>query len=104
MTTLQILKEARLLISDPERWTKGTFARNSENDPVLPDDKQAVCWCAVGSVGKVCETDSEGFGKVTNELSLIVAPDFIGDFNDTHSHPEVLAMFDKAITKLEEVK
>lgn len=36
MTTLEILKAARALLSDEKQWTKGVYARTAENLPCAP--------------------------------------------------------------------
>lgn len=89
-TVLQVLTEARALIADPERWWDGTLSgARSENHCAV----QAVC----AVVGKktdrglyvdVCDGLASQFGGTHQNLPK---------FNDTHTHAEVLALFDTAI-------
>lgn len=52
MKKSEIIIEAVKLISDPARWTRGTFARNECGVEVGPNDEMAVCWCGAGAVVK----------------------------------------------------
>ena len=104
-STLQILKEARELISDPERWTQGEDARDEDGLPVHPDDSDATCWCTLGALHRV----ATGNDKTTVFMEIQKAVDLLpgirsqgyyaAKFNDAHSHDEVLALFDHAISR-----
>lgn len=50
MKTSDILKAAKQLISTPERWTKGFYARDKEGNTVRVSYPEAVCWCAEGAL------------------------------------------------------
>lgn len=106
-TNLQILKEARELISVPERWTKKTFYRDAEGDP-LCDMEDAVCFCTLGAIYKAMDRDIlflipeeilDAFSMLGENSGEKEA--YIGHFNDTHSHEEVLRKLDQAIGALE---
>ena len=43
-TPIEVLSEARQLISDPSMWTQGAEARTSELQCTCPDDEFAACW------------------------------------------------------------
>lgn len=47
---LQLWRAVRERLSDPARWIKGTYARDSEGRSVLPDSPRAVCWCLDGAI------------------------------------------------------
>lgn len=93
MSNRQILKTAktligaRKLIEDVKNWGRGSYNRNGQ-------------LCAVGAIAAV-----EGVGGVTahgesgatDALRLACGDQKIAYFNDTHTHKEVLAVFDKAI-------
>lgn len=100
-STKDALIAARDLISDPKRWTQGVLARdsNGNNDSVYGET--ACSFCASGALLRV----SRGFfteairalmvadGQDPNDLEAPTVP----IFNDTHTHAEVLALFDRAI-------
>jgi hypothetical protein len=112
MTTLEIIKAARELISDPKRWTQGASARDDTGSEHYGSDKVAVCWCATGAVSEV--TKGLMFAKYVKAINLldsvcpsVVDPDPdvpclrpIAHYNDTHVHEEVLAKMDEAIELL----
>lgn len=86
MTTLETLKAARKSIENPERWTQGAFRSNGAR-------------CAASAL---CNT---GADMHSYTAAYTIMCDQVGksliDFNDTHTHAEVLAAFDAAIAKLE---
>lgn len=95
MTTLEILKAARELISVPERWTQGAAARHKNGNVIGWNTANASCWCSTGAVMKC------GLHHADSALSLLAEVTSVGSvpyYNDTHTHAEVLAMFDRAIS------
>ena len=100
-TVLQLLTEGRELISDPKRWTTGEFARDEHERAVFVYDPKAVCWCSVGAIHKVEGPPTPSSGENTwpalRALHAATACRNIAKYNDTHSHAEVLAIWDKAI-------
>jgi hypothetical protein len=106
MDTLEVLQQARALISDPARWTQDAPARNADGQRVEPFKPEAVCWCAWGALdravwdtGFVAPGHGRALAHLIRELGLQAGQ--LGTFNDTHIHAEVLALFDKAIQRLE---
>lgn len=109
MTTLDVLQQARALISDPEHWTQGYWARRESRLGLVecvPDDPDAVCWCAAGAINKVAQARMFADPAIdTLELALPLdyrhraAPIFA--FNDERTHAEVLHAFDTAIARLD---
>jgi len=96
VTTLEILEAARALIAEPEHWTKHVRARNRWHEEVSPKSDDARQWCAVGAIERSCDIESRSrlFDLLRDGL-----PDraLVGDFNDSHTHAEVLDLFDRAI-------
>ena len=102
MTPLETLKAARQLITDPAKWTQGTLARTKFQNTCQVQSKYAECFCAWGAVHRVSngvenpEVDTTLQGVCSKTSGMYVAA-----FNDTHTHAEVLALFDAAIAELE---
>lgn len=98
---VSLLKAARALISDPDKWTQGVFARNKEGSRISSTSPEATCWCASGAVNSI------GFGSFNIRCGTLDAMekhgfgDSIEKFNDTHTHTEVLAEFDNVIAAIE---
>ncbi|WP_454813801.1 DUF6197 family protein [Labrys neptuniae] len=108
MTPLEILKQARELISVPERWTRGESARDYNGDYVAENSPSAVCWCALGSMSAVNGGHGGGIYSAARDLLVqAISPipalteggaiGIVAEFNDSHTHAEVLAAFDRAI-------
>lgn len=109
MNELDILKAGRELLSDPNRWTKRTLARDKNghatNDPW---DKVSTCFCSVGAIHKVVGPNND-----TNRGLKYAVADCLADsalalfghrgavvvFNDAPSttHDQILAVWDHAI-------
>ena len=101
MTPLETLKAARDLISDPARWTQNVSARDSMGRPTCPSASEAVCWCALGALGKASRFNSDHVFEVRKLLLKQLGGSVVFIFNDTRTHAEVLALFDAAIAELE---
>ena len=104
MTPKQILQAARDLITPPERWTTGWYARDkdgAETDSKSPD---AVCWCTLGAVNKFSPDIHQELeeNEALRVLMVAMKTPWPSRFNDTHTHAEVLAAFDAAIASLED--
>lgn len=93
MDAKQILIEAKKLIDTPERWLTGVFARTAGGKSVNPLSPDACRFCSIGAVWRII-----GYRDGLHEIGLFSAMG--GDvyhFNDTHTHGEVMAAFDRAI-------
>jgi hypothetical protein len=105
MNTVEILKAARELISDEKRWTQRAEARNASGNDVGVYSPKAVCFCSLGAMAKVCERELYGRELVAREALRNEIRDGhssgIANFNDNHTHAEVLALFDRAIDRAE---
>ena len=99
MTPREILIAARKLIEPPDRWTRGSLARNAEGYWVGIHSPNAVCWCMEGAV--LLSSNSTNTDDVLVALKLLekasgVFPSAYNDAPD-RTHAEVLAAFDCAI-------
>lgn len=101
MNTIEVLRAAREVISDPKRWTQGHFARTVEGLLASADSPVAASWCAIGAVRKVCLEIDDRFHAY--EALEAVIPENVADWNDdpVRTHAEVLTAFDRAISRAE---
>jgi hypothetical protein len=112
MTPLEILKAGRAVIADPTRWTQGVWVRDAQGVS-LDDDvmsEAAACFCSDGAlyraVGYAASNAAPAeYGSAYHELNVTVnelegISDIIG-YNDSHTHAEVLAVWDATIARLE---
>jgi len=101
MSAADVLVKARELIAEPARWTTGGFARDRRGDSTDWLSPTATCWCAAGAIAAVDVVPgwrSEAVGALAHEAG--VARGNVGVFNDSHSHAEVIALFDRTIARL----
>lgn len=96
MTPKEILIAARAKIADREHWTTGAFARAKDGLTRRPDNVDAVCWCSIGAIESIGDWRAVENSNAKILLRLAVGGSAVG-FNDSHTHDEVLAVFDKAI-------
>lgn len=102
MNVVQILKEARALISDEKNWTQGAYARDTIGREVRVLGPEAMCFCALGALEKIMLG-----GAMWSASYMLMKKEAgddclaVSDFNDTHNHAEVLALFDRAIARAE---
>lgn len=96
LTDLEILIQARDLLSNPARWTQGHLACDELDKPVLVNSPDAVCWCAIGACNKV----SGKTGEHPDSLRR-AAEEMRGwspsQVNDSVGYEATLEMFDRAI-------
>ncbi len=105
MTPLETLKAARQLISDPAKWTQGELARDADGNETNPNYDSATCFCAHGAIQYF--TKDETLSEADRLLIAVCSDEhdcYVEEFNDTHTHAEVLALFDAAIAELEGVR
>jgi hypothetical protein len=110
MTTVRtILEAARAKIAEPEHWCQHAFATTKDDMPCGTLEPDAVKWCATGTFMSLDIADTAErtylLDKVLDTLrSSIPGRNYynkIEQFNDSHTHAEVLDLFDKAIASLE---
>jgi hypothetical protein len=93
MNTREILIAGRALIADPEHWTQGAIARNLENRSINSDRADACKFCSIGALNK-CSTNKNSAPIIA---LMVTMEGNVSCFNDTHTHAEVLAAWDRAI-------
>jgi hypothetical protein len=82
-------------------WTQKTCARDKRGLPVASCDREAVCWCMIGAIGRV--TDGDVFNETVEalEAALPRGYGFVSEFNDAEGRKveDVFALIDKAIER-----
>lgn len=101
---VEALKQGKSLISKPETWTQGAFARHKDGHPVPEFSCNAASWCSLGALAKAACADDDTENYTFNAAATLLrralkmgAVTDLAKFNDTHTHAEVMAMWDKAI-------
>jgi len=86
-------KTVEELLSDPKRWTQKANARDSDGAEVRFDSDDAVCWCLWGAMAKVIPMHDRT--RVHADINNLIEEGAV-QFNDTHTHAEVLALVKEA--------
>lgn len=108
MGAIEILKMARELIAEPAGWITERYATDADGRSVVVTADSAVRFCSLGAVDRAAYLAGQ-YSKqhrVRAEGALYRAARAVGALgvtrlNDTRTHREVLAMFDRAIESLE---
>lgn len=97
--TVRHLQSAKALIQDEVHWTRGTYARDANYDETDSLSPSAVCWCAIGALSKATDgwIDLHIWDVIDKATYEVAGHTNTAKFNDSHSHAEVLELFDKAI-------
>lgn len=99
-TAVDILRAARELIAEPEKWTQGAYARDIEGLSTNESSRRAVCFCSSGAVYRVGGRDLRRLDAISL-LRRAMGGDIV-QFNDSHTHAEVLGRWDTAIILAEQ--
>ena len=100
MDTVEILIQALGIISNPERWTQGTFARDITGDSRSYLSYAAVRFCAAGAIFKCIRWDGAFPVRAIqylDEAALQMASSNSVGVNDKLGHAAVIRMFERAI-------
>lgn len=99
MGAKEVLVQAKELISTEEKWTQGAYGRQADGTLISFTDPRACRFCTMGALFRASAEDMDGFDGANRALSQAIGTRSIGivAFNDSHTHAEVMAMFDKAI-------
>jgi hypothetical protein len=100
----KLLIEARERIADPAHWTQNAFARNALGEETDAGSPHAESWCAKGSLMRSIMTyGCTVYVQASEALERAVSGwghcgrDAVFNMNDTSTHAEVVAAFDRAI-------
>lgn len=114
MLTSEKLIAAKAKIDTPEKWTQGDFSLDKYGQYTQPEGPNAVCYCSLGALyavgqGTINGTDAlkylayavweiQGFRQGTECVQFTT----VHTYNDSHTHEEVMSVFDLAIKKAKE--
>lgn len=88
----------RELLADPARWCQGTAARDSGGREVYVEEPDAVRFCLTGALWKVYGMTGPALYHAIQAVSDVNpdVKDALGQWNDSHTHADVLALVEKA--------
>lgn len=106
MKISQHLREAKARIDNPEKWTVLALARTKDNIITDTIGVSACKFCSLGACNRQLyeagndEPIYHHLVQYLREAAVLISEDpdmTISRFNDTHTHDQVMAMWDKAI-------
>jgi hypothetical protein len=97
-----MLEKVRELLSDPNRWTKNTMARDKYNTAVSVYSPEATKFCLAGACHRVAGNYNAGeklIEKIRARLYEMRGFGGIGYYNDVvvQDHGEILKLLDEVI-------
>lgn len=98
MKTSELLIKAKEKISKKSNWAIHTNAISATGRHVVPTSRSAIAWCSIGAVQSILSIGSPNAAYRRAEGFLSCAmKQLIAQFNDTHTHYEVMRKWDEAI-------
>lgn len=105
---IDILSDARDLLEDKNRWTRGEIARDSRGKSVSFFSPSACRWCALGAIRKISLVYANGdLTKAMENSELLcrwirvnVEVDSLDSINDTKGRKAVLSVFEESRIRL----
>jgi hypothetical protein len=113
LTVLETLQQTRELLSKPQRWTRGTLARDSRGLPVSPESPRACRFCVMGALYRVTNSPTRDYTGAPDPVRAVydallrqmpldehdrpaIYPSVV---NDVQGRGAVLSLLDRAIIK-----
>lgn len=106
MKTSALLRRGAYELTKPGAWIQGNYAEDAEGNDCDILSPQATCWCAMGILFKLENTEAGGPGalawRAINELNVALEGQLVHEFNDEASTAnEIVALFLATANKLE---
>lgn len=64
-------------------WCRNAPAKNSDGEPVGPRDADAVCWCAIGAIQRICGGPEDGWAARAAIRDVVCME--VATWNDTYA-------------------
>lgn len=97
---LEAIKRARARITPAHAWTQGYDAKNKFKQNVPFHSDKAVCWCAAGALAAE-RPPNDGLDWALEAFLAVLKKrgecTYLSIYNDTHTHEQILQLFDEVI-------
>ena len=97
----KILILGKSYIDTPEKWTQRLYARDTKGHGAAVMSDNAVCFCSIGALYKANRVmkhyNSESATQYLQTAIDGKHPGALMQFNDSHTHEQVMQAWDKAI-------
>lgn len=97
MNVKELFQKAFALVRNPDTWTQGESACDKGGESTSPKNPLAVRWCSIGALRRFVPKDDGEDKDMDTILEAMRGGDdiSIAGFNDTHTHAEVIAMWER---------
>ena len=101
--TREIITGIKQLLSDPDHWTKGAYARYGKDQaPICPDHRSAKCFCLGGALIRLTRDTLECTAVadlLRGQMGCGKKYHTIPQFNDAPetTHEDVIGLLDRAL-------
>jgi hypothetical protein len=102
MKPSEILKAAKAVIADPNKWCQGRMAKNQFGEWAAYESSDAVQFCAIGALQLTLMGQPYHEGDLARaHLGTAASPTHPALVNDNEGYEATLAMYDRAILAAE---
>jgi len=91
----EAFQEAFKLVKNPNTWCQDSSAVDASGKECHPLDDEAMRFCSIGALRRACKTANTWLTGVIYDRLTFGLPTGLGCFNDTSSHSEVIAHWEK---------
>ena len=101
---VEILRNAKILLTDQRYWTKKAIARDAHGNKVNPCHPSALQFSVEGAIARCSNKygfQPPFFMALLDSITAEVGVPSSGEFNDLYTHQDVLMLLDTAIHRLE---
>ncbi len=105
ITPATLLRNARTLIADPDRWTTGCATRDGDGRSVMPELPEAVRFDGFGALLRLAPDAPDLRDRAAEALNAVVGPMGWSTRQDApaRTHAEVLVAMDRAVAAADNV-
>jgi hypothetical protein len=99
-----VLRRALEIIREPEQWTPRSRALDANNNPVRPEDPNAVCWCIEGAIALACNNFGilpPYFMLVLDQTSMEYGCDGVNLLESALDHAGVVEFLERVIERVQ---
>lgn len=98
ISNLEVLKDALELLSDPEKWSQGSYGTTAAGTACFGMDPRAVSFCLFGAMQRVSGEDMQ-YSELARDLDNRIGVGGVVGFNDssTTTHEDIILFLKQAI-------
>lgn len=105
LTETEILEDVLDLLSDPGKWTQGSYGKTSKGTDTWGNDPNAVSFCLLGAIQRVTnDRSASSLFMFISQLTSKIERENIVKFNDdpNTTHEDVVLFLKTALYQMKE--